>query len=373
MIQPNYPLSDFFRSKKIFITGHSGFKGSWLVVWLKLLGGRVYGYALDPPTSPSLFTAVNVASMMEENWVADVREYSTLTSALQQAQPDIVYHFAAQPLVRESYLEPRDTFETNVIGTVNILDAIRKVPSVKVCIVVTSDKCYRNREWEYSYREEDEIGGVDPYSASKACTELVTSAYRTSFLSTERGRAIGLATVRAGNVIGGGDWAKDRIISDCILSLQAGNSIKVRNPQAMRPWQHVLEPLSGYLWLAAKLWSHPEKYSEAWNFGPASDDWHSVREMADMVVSEWGSGDWTDISEAGAPHEAGLLRLSIDKAQSRLGWMPIWRLHKAVCQTINWYKSFYSMATPTQLLMACETAIKEYSNEAHDRGIEWAQ
>jgi CDP-glucose 4,6-dehydratase len=372
MSQATHSLVEFFDGKRVFITGHTGFMGSWLTIWLNLLGSRVFGYALNPPTSPSIFTGVDLSSRLAGNRIADVRDFSSLVEVLQQAQPDIVFHLAAQPLVRESYRTPRETLETNIVGTANLLEAIRKAPSVQVCIVVTSDKCYRNREWEFSYREDDELGGTDPYSASKACAELVVDAYRKSFLSDKRGRSVGLASARAGNVIGGGDWAKDRIIPDCILALRAGETIKVRNPQAMRPWQYVLESLSGYLWLATRLWHDPEAYSEAWNFGPVSDDWHSVRDLAEMVISAWGSGTWVDASDPSALHEAGLLRLSIDKAQARLGWLPTWRLHDAIQQTVAWYKLFYASSAPEQLLQACEASIEAYTAEAHTRGLEWA-
>lgn len=357
------------------MSGHTGFMGSWLTMWLTLLGSRVFGYALDPPTSPSLFEGVGLSSRLTTNWIADIRDYACLVGALQQAQPEIVFHLAAQPLVRESYRTPRETFDTNVIGTANILDAIRQVPSVRVCIVVTSDKCYRNREWDFSYREGDELGGADPYSASKACAELVIDAFRSSFFSHKSAsdRTLGLGSARIGNVIGGGDWAQDRIIPDCIRALLAGEAIKVRNPQAMRPWQHVLEPLSGCLWLAKTLWDHPEEYNGAWNFGPVSDDWHSVRDLAGMVVSEWGSGAWVDVSDPITPHEAGLLRLSIDKAQSRLHWLPVWRIQTAVRHAVGWYKFFHSSPSPSHLLRACEENIEEYTAEARDKGMAWAR
>lgn len=368
-----HSLSEFFDGKRVFVTGHTGFMGSWLTMWLNSLGSRVFGYALNPPTSPSLFRAVDLESRLAGNRIADVRDYSCLAQALQQAEPDIVFHLAAQPLVRESYRAPRETFDTNVIGTVNVLEAIQEASSVRACVVVTSDKCYQNREWEFSYREDDKLGGADPYSASKACAEIVVHAYRASFFADRGGRSVGLASARAGNVIGGGDWAKDRIIPDCILALLAGQPIQIRNPQAMRPWQHVLESLSGYLWLAARLWHNPEEYSQAWNFGPTADDWHSVRDLANMVIAAWKSGAWVDASDPSAPHEAGLLRLSIDKAQARLGWLPTWRLPAAVEQAVAWYKLFYGSPSPDRLLQACEATVEAYTAEARAKGLEWAR
>jgi len=364
----------FYRGKRVFLTGHTGFVGSWLAIWLNLLGSRVYGFALEPPTSPSLFESVQLSHTMATSWIGDICDYATLVRSLRQAQPDLVFHLAAQPLVRQSYRAPRETFDTNLMGTVNILDALREVESVRACIIVTSDKCYRNREWNLAYREDDELGGSDPYSASKAAAELITDAYRKSFFSSASTlrRVLGLGSVRAGNVIGGGDWAQDRIMPDSIRALADGEPIRVRSPQAMRPWQHVLEPLSGYLWLATRLWHNPERYSEAWNFGPVSDDWHSVRDLVGMVVSEWGIGAWVDASDPNAPHEAGLLRLNIDKAQARLGWLPVWRLQTAVQQTVDWYKRFYAASSSGQLLRACAATIEAYAAEAHARGLEWA-
>lgn len=373
MSQAAHTLAQFFDGKRVFVTGHTGFMGSWLTIWLNALRSRVFGYALEPPTSPSLFTAVDLESRLARHWTADVRDFSHLAAAMQQAEPDIVFHLAAQPLVRESYRTPRETFDTNVIGTVKLLEAIRETPSVKACVVVTSDKCYRNREWEFSYREDDELGGADPYSASKACAELVVHAYRTSFFTDKGRRSVGLASARAGNVIGGGDWAKDRIIPDCILALLAGQPIQIRNPQAMRPWQHVVESLSGYLWLAARLWHDPEAYSEAWNFGPVADDWHSVRDLADMVIAAWGNGAWVDASDPTALHEAGLLRLSIDKSQASLGWLPAWRLQTAVEQTVGWYRLFYTSHSSSQLLRACEATVEAYTAAARAKELAWTR
>lgn len=373
MSQAAHSLAQFFNGKRVFVTGHTGFMGSWLTIWLNALGGRVFGYALDPPTSPSLFRTVDLESTLAGHWVADIRDFSGLAAAVQQAEPDIVFHLAAQPLVRESYRAPRETFDANVMGTVNLLEAIQETPSVKTCVVVTSDKCYRNREWEFSYREEDELGGADPYSASKACAEIVVHSYRTSFFASKGVRSVGLASARAGNVIGGGDWAPDRIIPDCILALLAGQTIRVRSPRAMRPWQHVLESLSGYLWLAVKLWHNPESYSKPWNFGPVADDWHSVRDLADMVIAAWGNGAWVDASDPTAPHEAGLLRLSIDKAQASLGWLPAWRLETAVEQTVAWYKLFYASHSSSQLLRACEATVETYTAAARAKELAWTR
>ncbi|MCD6489459.1 MAG: CDP-glucose 4,6-dehydratase [Thermodesulfobacterium sp.] len=331
-----------FAKKKILITGHTGFKGSWLTLWLIKLGAKVVGYSLEPPTKPSLFEILNLKEKIV-HIIGDIRDEEKLKNMFKKYKPEIVFHLAAQPLVRVSYKEPKLTYEINVMGTLNVLEAIREIKSVKVVIVVTSDKCYENKEWFYGYREDDPLGGYDPYSSSKACVELLISSYRNSFFNPEnygKTHQVALATVRAGNVIGGGDWQVDRLIPDCVKALSKGETIKIRNSNAIRPWQHVLEPLSGYLLLAQKMWKEPTKYCEAWNFGPFEKDLATVREVVEKVISLWGGGKYK-IEKDTRFHEAGLLRLDISKAMMKLGWRPKWDLDTALERTVIWYKLFY--------------------------------
>ncbi|MDF2954019.1 MAG: Nucleoside-diphosphate-sugar epimerase [Thermodesulfobacterium sp.] len=331
-----------FTEKKILITGHTGFKGSWLTLWLIKLGAEVIGYSLEPPTKPSLFDVLNLKERIV-HIIGDIRDEKKLKDVFKNYEPEIVFHLAAQPLVRVSYKEPKLTYETNVIGTLNLLEAVRETQSIRVVIVVTSDKCYENKEWFYGYREIDPLGGYDPYSASKACVEILVSSYRSSFFNPEsygKTHQTSVATVRAGNVIGGGDWQVDRLIPDCVKALSKGESIKIRNPNAIRPWQHVLEPLSGYLFLAQKMWEEPTKYCEAWNFGPFEKDLATVREVVEKVISLWGGGKY-EVERDTRFHEAGLLRLDISKAMMKLGWRPKWDLDMALERTIKWYKLFY--------------------------------
>ena len=279
-----------FEKKKILITGHTGFKGSWLTLWLTKLGAKVIGYSLEPPTKPSLFEILNLKEKIV-HIIGDIKDEEKLKNIFKKYKPDIVFHLAAQSLVRFSYKEPKLTYETNVMGTLNVLEAVREAKSVKVVIIVTSDKCYENKEWVYGYRENDPLGGHDPYSSSKACAELVVEAYRNSFFNPKnygKTHQVALATVRAGNVIGGGDWQVDRLIPDCVKALSKGKPIKIRNPNAIRPWQHVLEPLSGYLLLVQKMWKEPTKYCEAWNFGPYEKDIATVKEIVEKVINLWG-------------------------------------------------------------------------------------
>ena len=338
-------LGAFYRGRRVFLTGHTGFKGSWMALWLTMLGAEVHGFALEPPTNPSLFEEARVRNHLASHTIGDVRDIENLARALTSARPEIVFHFAAQPLVRLSYREPRQTYDTNVMGTVNLLDAVRTVDSVRVCQVVTSDKCYENREWVYAYRENDPMGGFDPYSSSKGCVELVVAAWRRSFFNTSdlAKHGVSLSSVRAGNVIGGGDWAEDRIIPDCIRSLQKGESILVRNPHAIRPWQHVIEPLSGYLLLAARQWDEPTEFADAFNFGPTSSGNITVREIVERVLHGWGQGAWHSppsktATAARDPHEANFLKLDITKATTLLGWRPAWTVEQAVEQTVGWYR-----------------------------------
>jgi CDP-glucose 4,6-dehydratase len=339
------PLESFYRGKSVLVTGHTGFKGGWLAVWLKMLGARVIGFSLPPEKDrPSLFEAAHV----EQNMVSilgDIRDFSTLSAVFKTHAPEIVFHLAAQPLVRRSYLEPVETYATNVMGTVHVLEAVRQTPSVRVAVIITSDKCYENREWVYAYRESDPMGGYDPYSASKGAAELVTASYRNSFFHPDRfeEHGVSLASVRAGNVIGGGDWSEDRLIPDCVRALVAGQPIPVRNPQSIRPWQHVLEPLSGYLWLAVRMWEEPSRYAGAWNFGPNADGNATVRDVVSQVIEEWGAGEWDDLSEhqSNAPHEATFLKLDCTKAASLLEWKPVLSIRQCVKMSVAWYRRYY--------------------------------
>lgn len=332
-------FGDIFRGKRVLVTGHTGFKGSWLSLWLHDLGAQVTGFALPPDTAPSHFDLVGLRDLIT-HVEGDIRDPHHVNKTFQTVKPEIVFHLAAQALVRDSYDDPKKTFDTNIGGTVNILEAVRLSSSVKAALVITSDKCYENKEWVWGYRENDPMGGHDPYSASKGGAEIVCSAYRRSFFDKAgRGPHIGFATVRAGNVIGGGDWAKDRIIPDCIRALSENKPIVIRNPKATRPWQHVLEPLSGYLFLARKLLDDTDKFSGAWNFGPADIEHIKVEELAKRFVAVWGKGaiERNEPNEP-APHEANLLRLSIDKAAYELGWSPILSGSTAIDWTVNWYK-----------------------------------
>ena len=331
-------LKHFFADKKIFITGHTGFKGSWLCLWLSKLGAHVTGYALDPPTTPSLFELARVGELIESH-IADVRDAAALANAMQQAQPEIVIHMAAQPLVRDSYKIPVETYATNVMGTVHLLEAVRQCPSVKAVVNVTTDKCYENREWVWGYRENEPMGGFDPYSSSKGCSELVTAAYRNSYFQ----RSVALASARAGNVIGGGDWATDRLIPDCINALLAGEPVRIRNPHAIRPWQHVLEPLSGYLALAQKLYETGAEYAEGWNFGPSDDDTKPVEWIVDRMCKLWGNNACYEIDAGDHPHEAHYLKLDCSKSRTRLGWQPRWNLEKSLNIIIEWTNVYRSV------------------------------
>lgn len=328
---------NFWKGKRVFLTGHTGFKGSWLSLWLTEMGAEVMGYSLTPPSTPSLFELAQVASRMN-SVIGDVRDYSLLNAKMAEFKPEIVIHMAAQALVRLSYRDPVDTYSTNVMGTVHVLEAARKLSSVRAVLNVTSDKCYENKEWAWGYRENEPMGGFDPYSNSKGCSELVTSAYRRSFYSAQAA----LASGRAGNVIGGGDWAEDRLIPDCMRSLMAGQVITIRNPHSIRPWQHVLEPLSGYLCLVENLWADPKAFAEGWNFGPESSDARPVNWIADRMVGLWGSGARWELlgNPESQPHEAHYLKLDCSKAHSDLGWSPALRLDQTLEWVVEWYKKY---------------------------------
>jgi len=346
-------LVNAFRERRAFVTGHTGFKGSWLTVWLEELGAHVSGYALAA-TDPSMFRALELEKSCE-SLERDVRDVDELTAALDHARPDFIFHLAAQSLVLTSYQDPLATIHTNVLGTANLLEALRRLGRPCVVVIVTSDKCYENREWDYAYRENEAMGGHDVYSMSKGAAELVVASYRRSFFGNGD---IRVASARAGNVIGGGDWAENRIVPDSIRALSRGAAIDVRNPHAIRPWQHVLEPLGGYLLLASRLAEQPE-LAEAWNFGPFPEDARAVGELVERVIRAWGDGTWTTEPRE-QPHEAGTLRLAIDKAMARLRWRPRWRFDDAVDRTVAWYKAAHAGATAEQLRELTRSQIRDY-------------
>ena len=337
----------FWSDKKVFLTGHTGFKGSWLSLWLQQLGAEVTGYALPPPTNPSLFDVAHVAQGMT-SIIGDIRDGATLTNAMRQAAPDIVIHMAAQPLVRRSYVDPVETYSTNVMGTVHLLEAVRQTPSVRAVVNVTTDKCYENKEWVWGYRESEPMGGFDPYSSSKGCAELVTSAYRRSFFQEKE---IALASARAGNVIGGGDWAADRLIPDILRAFEKNQPVIIRNPYATRPWQHVLEPLSGYLTLAERLCTDGQACAEGWNFGPHDDDARPVRWIVEHLASSWGNGATWQLDGGEHPHEANYLKLDISKAKARLGWQPHWALQAALQASVHWHQQWLAGANMQEVTL----------------------
>lgn len=343
----------FWQGKRVLLTGHTGFKGSWMSLWLQSLGVELQGFALLPPSSPSLFEAAGLMQGMRSE-IGDVRDYDHVLRVVQHFQPEIVIHMAAQPLVRYSYRHPIETYATNVMGTVHLLEAIRQVGTTKVVVNITTDKCYENREWVWGYREDEPMGGHDPYSSSKGCAELVSSAYRRSFLQDA---GISLATVRAGNVIGGGDWAEDRLVPDMLKAFENGLPVVIRNPLSTRPWQHVLEPLSGYLALAERLWSEPFAFAEGWNFGPKDEDAKPVEWIVSKLCDEWGSGASWRLDDAAQPHEAGFLKLDISKARHRLDWGPRWSLEQALEKIVSWHKAWLAGDDVRQL---CLRQIHEY-------------
>jgi CDP-glucose 4,6-dehydratase len=339
---------DTFRNRRVFITGHTGFKGSWLALWLHGLGAKVYGYSLPPPTTPSNYELSKVGKLLEGEWIADIRDRDQMKVAIQDCQPDVIFHLAAQPLVRASYREPFETFEVNVMGTASVLDAVRAANNPCAVICITTDKCYENHEREEGYSEGEPMGGYDPYSASKGAAEILIASYRRAFFNPDAlaTHGVQLASARAGNVIGGGDFAEDRIVVDLIKALQAGETLKVRNPQAVRPWQHVLEPLSGYLSLAEKMLSSlSPQWCEAWNFGPEQESEKTVGELVDLFIKAWGSGNWEDISSPYHLHEATILRLKIEKAKKNLNWHPTWSFQEMIQRTANWYRQMNTVST----------------------------
>jgi len=352
-------LSNIYKGKRVLVTGDTGFKGSWLALWLHKLGAHVIGMALPPDTEPSLFDLLFLKDMID-HLDADIRDRNEVEKVFRQAEPDIVFHLAAQALVRDSYNDPKKTFDTNIGGTVNVLESIRGCPNVRAAVVITSDKCYENQDWVWGYREKDPLGGHDPYSASKAAAEIVSAAYsRSYFRKNGLGPHLGFATARAGNVIGGGDWAKDRIIPDCVRALVTEKPILIRNPKATRPWQHVLDPLAGYLMLAARLMESPDTFSGAWNFGPLSSDQITVHELAERFVRVWGDGTiQTPPIGKTALHEAHLLHLNVDKAAFALKWKPVLDSSCAIDWTAHWYKSWHEHTGNIQSISVQQ--IREY-------------
>ena len=347
--------SEFWRGKRVFLTGHTGFKGSWLSLWMQRLGSEVTGYALPPPAAPNLYEVADVEQGMT-SLIADIRDLSALQKAMQTARPEIVIHMAAQALVRQSYSEPIETYATNVMGTVHVLESIRNTPSVKAVLVVTTDKCYENKEEMHKvYQEHDPMGGYDPYSSSKACAELVTAAYRRSFLKNQ---GVALATARAGNVIGGGDWAVDRLVPDTLKAFEQNKVVQIRNPLSIRPWQHVLEPLSGYLQLAEHLYFQGSEYSEGWNFGPLKEDARPVQWIVEQLAQLWGKGASWQLDPSQHPHEANYLKLDISKAKSQLGWSPSWNLQTALQNITQWHCAWLNQENMKKL---CLDQILQYS------------
>jgi len=349
------------RDKRVFLTGHTGFKGSWLALWLSRLGAEVYGYSLPPPTEPSNYVCSNVRNVLCGETLGDIRDRPLICEALTSFRPDVVFHLAAQPLVLEGYCNPFDTFDMNVMGTASLLEAVRKLRQPCSVVCITTDKCYENREQVWGYRECDPMGGFDPYSASKGASEILIASYRQSFFLpahlSEHG--VQLASARAGNVIGGGDWARDRIVTDMVSALVSGRPVPVRNPHAIRPWQHVLEPLSGYLTLAASMLENPDrKWSSGWNFGPVSGSELSVAKLADTFIASWGQGAWVSQHVQEQPHEASILRLSIEKAGWELGWRPRWPCDEMVQRTASWYRRVLCEGADAR--QACEADIAAY-------------
>lgn len=352
-------FNNFYKGKRVLVTGHTGFKGSWLSIWLHELGAEVIGVAQDPFTERDNYVLSGIGNKIKADIRADIRDGKRMKEIFQEYQPEIIFHLAAQPLVRLSYDIPVETYETNVMGTINVMEAMRATDSVKVGIMITTDKCYENKEQIWGYRENEPMGGYDPYSSSKGAAEIAIASWRRSFFnSADYGTKhhVSLASVRAGNVIGGGDWALDRIIPDCIKALEAGRPINIRSPKAIRPWQHVLEPLSGYMLLAQKMWNEPTKYCEGWNFGPRTESITPVWDVAQDVVKYYGSGILNDVSDPNALHEAKLLMLDISKAKFLLGWEPRMNIHQCISLTVDWYTRY----TKEDVYTLCINQIQKY-------------
>jgi CDP-glucose 4,6-dehydratase len=341
----------FWRGKKVFLTGHTGFKGGWLSLWLASMAAKVIGYALAPNTTPNLFDVLAIESLIERSYIADIRDLEGLQKAMSEAKPDVVIHMAAQPLVRYSYVHPVETYATNVMGTVHVLESTRSIDSVGATVIVTTDKCYENKEWVWGYRESEPMGGYDPYSNSKGCAELVTSAYRQSYFSSPSS-INKVASARAGNVIGGGDWSEDRLIPDAIKAFEARKPLMIRNPLATRPWQHVFEPLSGYLILAQALYEQGPAFASAWNFGPREGDNRAVQDVVDLLISDWGDAARWEKEGFEQPHEANLLKLDCSKAHAQLGWVPKWDLEAATKKIVQWQKAYQAKENMQEVSLA---------------------
>jgi CDP-glucose 4,6-dehydratase len=355
-------FNNVYNGRRVLITGHTGFKGSWLSLLLHQLGSDVYGYALEPPTNPSLFKEANIEQLMS-SFIGDIRDFNHLLEVIQKIQPEIIIHMAAQPLVRESYKNPIDTYSTNVMGTVNLFEAIRQSSGVKAVVNVTTDKCYENREWHWGYRENEPMGGYDPYSNSKGCSELVTASFRNSFFNPKEytNHGVALASARAGNVIGGGDWAQDRLIPDFIRAITKGEKLLIRSPYAIRPWQHVLEPLTGYLMLATKLFTNGSAYAKAWNFGPDDSDAKNVEWITQNICDLWGEHASYAIDINPQPHEANYLKLDCSMVKAELGWFPKWNIHTALKKIVEWNKAWLN---GKELRNVCYQQINDYFDNA---------
>ena len=368
-----YLFNGIFKNKTVFVTGHTGFIGSWLVLWLQSLGAKVIGYSLEPPTKPSLFETLSLENEIT-HIIGDIQDKQNLSDNIEKHKPEIVIHLAAQSLVRASYEDPSETFQTNILGAVNILDSIRKLDYVKACVIMTSDKCYQNLNSNHFHKETDPLGGNDPYSASKGAAEIITNSFRNSFFNTEKNhdKSTGIASVRAGNVIGGGDWARDRIIPDCITALTTDKKIRVRNSSSIRPWQFVLEPISGILWLSSKLYTNPKTYSTAWNFGPNQTNKITVEKIVQNIIKIWNRGDWVDVSKESKDQSIESVSLLLDstKALNSLEWKTIYSLETAINETISWYKSYYNNHVSMRELSINQ--IEQYSKKANQMNIAWA-
>ena len=365
---------NIYQNKKVLVTGHTGFVGGWLCLWLKRLGAKVVGYSLSPTSKPNIFESISLNNTIENHCIGDIREFEQVLKYFEEQQPEIVFHLAAQPLVRLSYDDPILTYSTNVLGTVNILEALRKTTSVRSAVIVTSDKCYENQEWLFGYRETDPMGGHDPYSSSKGCSELVTWAYQKSFFNPsdyEINHQVCISSVRAGNIIGGGDWGKDRLIPDMVKAFSNNKSLLIRHPKAIRPWQFVLEPLSGYLWIGALMHRFGCKYSQAWNLGPDSADSITVEQIVNAFQEEWGGGEYGVVEET-EYHEANWLKLDTNKAYSLLKWRPLYNTLQALRETAKWYKNFYS-ESPEDVLNFTLAQIDAYLCKARRIGVKWVK
>lgn len=360
-------FNNYYQGKRVFLTGHTGFKGSWLAMWLNKLGAEVYGYSLEPYTKDDHFNVANIEQCLKKSTIGDIRDKEKFSSAIKEADPQVILHLAAQPLVRESYVDPVFNYETNINGVLNLLESARELKGLEVLLNVTTDKCYENNETVYDYKETDPMGGHDPYSSSKACSEIITSAYRRSFFHDTN---VMICSARAGNVIGGGDWAKDRIMTDTFNCLSKNQPIAVRNPVATRPWQHVLEPLSGYLWLAAqRAKGNWREFASGWNFGPETGEGHTVKEVVEKAIHYYKAGSWEDKSDPNALHEAKLLSLDITKAKEKLEWLPTLDFDQSIRLTTSWYKLFFQDKEKTTGYS--QEQLDEYISIAKNKNQKW--